>query len=119
LKNFLDGKIELQMIDAVISNYYENIDMLAPHHSVNYHDVSEYDVVTINDKYIEVEVFGNIHFTLEYGSKQERRDGDGLDLFESFPFKTKIYYEISSQSPFSKYFIEQFDVNTDEWYDEY
>jgi len=116
LRQFLDGKIEEHMIDGVISNFYENVDMLAPHHSLDYSEISEYHIIEINQSSIVVEVFGDIHFTLEYGSRKERREGDGLDLHESFPFQTKIFYEISSDFPSNKYEIEEFDVDTEEWY---
>ncbi|MFL0087956.1 hypothetical protein V2550_04720 [Tenacibaculum maritimum] len=116
LRHFLDGKIEEQMIDGVISNFYGNVDMLAPHHSLDYSEISEYHIIEINQNSIIVEVLGDIHFTLEYGSRKERREGDGLDLHESFPFQTKIFYEISSDFPSSKYEIEEFDVDTQEWY---
>lgn len=116
LRHFLDGKIEEHMIDGVISNSYVNVDMLAPHYSLEYSEISEYHIIEINQSSIIVEVLGDIHFTLEYASRKERREGDGLDLHESFPFKTKIFYEISSDFPSSKYEIEEFDVDTQEWY---
>ncbi len=116
LKQFLDGKIEEHMIDGVISNFYENVDMLAPHHSLEYSEISEYHIIEINQSSIIVEVLGDIHFTLEYGSKKERREGDGLDLHETFPFETKIFYEISSDFPSNNYEMEEFDVDTEEWY---
>lgn len=116
LRHFLDGKIEEHMIDGVISNFYGNVDMLAPHHSLEYSEISEYHIIEINQNSIIVEVLGDIHFTLEYGSRKERREGDGLDLHESFPFQTKILYEISSDFPSNKYEIEEFDVDTQEWY---
>jgi len=116
LRHFLDGKIEEHMIDGVISNFYENVDMLAPHHSLEYSEISEYHIIEINQNSIIVEVLGDIHFTLEYGSRKERREGDGLDLHESFPFQTKIFYEINSDFPSNKYEIEEFDVDTQEWY---
>ncbi len=116
LRQFLDGKIERHMIDGVIFNSYENVDMLAPHHFPEYSTISKYNVIEINQNSIVVEVFGDIHFTLEYGSRKERREGDGLDLHERFPFQTKIFYEISSDFPSNKYEIEEFDVDTEEWY---
>jgi hypothetical protein len=116
LRHFLDGKIEEHIIDGVISNFYGNVDMLAPHHSLEYSEISEYHIIEINQNSIIVEVLGDIHFILEYGSRKERREGDGLDLHESFPFQTKINYEISNDFPSNKFEIEEFDVDTQEWY---
>lgn len=115
-KHALEGKIEDQMIDAVISNHYENVDSLAPHQSLDYSELTEYHIIDINHSAIVVEVFGNVYFTLEYGSKKERREGDGLDINEDFPFQTKIHYEIGSEFPSKNFEVEGFDVDTSEWY---
>jgi len=117
-KHALEGKIEEQMIDAVISNHYENVDSLAPHRSLEYSELTEYHIIDINESSIVVEVFGNIHFTLEYGSKKERREGDGLDIQEDFPFQTKIHYKIGSKFPSKNFEIEEFGVDTSEWYED-
>ena len=117
-KHALEGKIEEQMIDAVISNHYENVDSLAPHRSLEYSELTEYHIIDINDKAVVVEVFGKIFFTLEYGSRKERREGDGLDINEDFPFQTKIYYQIDSEFPSKNFEIEEFDVDTSDWYDD-
>ncbi|MEO6669996.1 MAG: hypothetical protein ABIN36_11000 [Ferruginibacter sp.] len=116
LKQFLDGHIEEHMITSVVSNFFENVDRLAPHHSLNYSEVSAYHISEINDQEIIVDVSGHLHVTLEYGSNKERREGDGLDLEESFPFDTKIKYEIEEDFPSSNYEIEDYDVDTSEWY---
>lgn len=115
-KHALEGKIEEQMIDAVISNHYENVDSLAPHRSLEYSELKEYHIIDINEHSIVVEVLGNIYFTLEYESKKERREGDGLDTNEDFPFQTKIHYKINSEFPSKNYEIEPFGVDTSEWY---
>lgn len=117
LMHFLDGRIEKHMIDEIISNFYENVDMISPRYSLNYSELSEYQIVEIDQNSIIVEVFGNIHFTLEYGSKKERREGDGLDLYKAFPFQTKISYKISNEFPSNQYEIEPFDVDTSKWYE--
>ncbi|MFT3981185.1 MAG: hypothetical protein QM687_11990 [Ferruginibacter sp.] len=116
LKTFLDGHIEEHMVSSVVSNFFENVDRLAPHHSLDYSEISDYHVSEINDQEIVVDVFGNLHVTLEYGSRQERREGDGLDLKESFPFETKIRYEINEDFPSEKYQVDDYDVDTSEWY---
>jgi len=116
LKTFLDGHIEEHMISSVVSNFFENVDCLAPHHSFNDCEISDYHISEISDQEIVVDVFGNLHVTLEYGSRQERREGDGLDLEQSFPFETKIRYEISEDFPSERYEIDDYDADTSEWY---
>nr|WP_315151192.1 hypothetical protein [uncultured Flavobacterium sp.] len=116
IKSFLDGHIEEHMIYSVVTNFFENVDQLAPHHSLNYSEITEYNVSQITDSEIIVDVSGNLQVTLEYGSRNERREGDGLDLEESFPFETKIKYEIDKDFPTNKYEIDDYDVDTSEWY---
>lgn len=118
LKTFLDDHIEEQMISSIVANSFENIDSLAPHYSLNYSEIDDYHISEITDQEIVVNVTGNLHVTLEYGSRQERREGDGLDLAESFPFETKIRYEISVEFPTGNYEVDDFGVDTSEWYGE-
>lgn len=119
LRNFLDGYIEEHMISSVIFNFFENIDKLAPHHSLNFIEVSDYHISEITEDEIVVNVSGYLHVTLEYGSGKERREGDGLDLEKSFPYDTKIKYEISEDFPSAKYEIDDFDADTSDWYGDY
>lgn len=116
LKYFLDDIIEDHMISSVVSSSFTNIDMLAPHYSLDYSEVSDYHISEINESEIVVDVSGNVNVTLEYGSKAERREGDGLDLDESFPFYTKIRYAISDEFPKGDYEVEDFDVDASDWY---
>ncbi len=116
LKSFLDGHIEAQMITSVVSNFFENIDRLAPHYSLNDSEVEDYHISEINDEEIVVTVSGLLHVTLIYGSRQERLEGDGLDLEQSFPFETRIRYEIDEDFPSDRYEIDDYDVDTSEWY---
>jgi hypothetical protein len=116
LKQFLDGHIEEHMISSVISNYFENVDHLAPHYSLNFSEINNYHISEINSHEIVVDVFGDLHVTLEYGSRQQRREGDGLDLEQSFPFETKIRYEVDDEFPSANYEIDDYDVDTSDWY---
>lgn len=117
LKEFLDGNIEEHMVVSLVSNFFENIDQLAHRYSVEYCEVSDYHISEINAHEIIVDVSGDLHVTLEYGSRKERREGDGLDLEECFPFETKIRYEISEDFPSEKHAIEDYDVDTSAWYE--
>lgn len=121
MKSFLDGTIEEHMISAVLSNSFESIDVLAPHYSLDYSEISNYSISEINDVEIVVDVEGDVYVTLEYGSRKERSEGDGLDLNESFPFSTKVRYFISEEFPSDDYEVDDFGVDTSEWYgdDEY
>ncbi|HSZ34694.1 MAG TPA: hypothetical protein VK772_15365, partial [Puia sp.] len=117
LVDFLDGLIEEHMDESVASNAFINLDTLAPHYSLNYCDVSGYHISEINDQEIIVDVEGRIHVTLEYGSSSDRREGDGVDLKESFKFKTQIKYFISSEFPSDDFEVIDYDVDTSPWYE--
>lgn len=118
IKSFLDGQIEEHMISSHLSTYFENVDSLAPHYSLNDSELTEYHIAEITDQEIVVSVFGSLNVILEYGSRQERLEGDGLDLEEWFPYKTKIKYEIDINFPSDNYEIDDYDVDTSEWYGE-
>ncbi len=118
LANFLDGLVEEHMLEEVIFNSYENVGMLARRYSVDHSEINEYNIVEITNDSIIVDVYGEIHFNLEYGSNKERREGDGLDISKSFSFQTKIRYEIDESFPSDKFEVDDFGVNTDSWYGE-
>jgi len=80
--------------------------------------VQRVNIKTITVDKVVVDVYGSIHVTLLYGSRQERREGDGLDLKEAFPFEVEIKYPIREVFPPEDYQINEFDVNTDSWYGE-
>ena len=90
IKSFLDDHIEEHMLSSLLSTYFENVDCLAPHYTLNDSELLNYHISEITAQEIVVSVFGSLNVTLEYGSRQERLDGDGLDLEEWFPFETKI-----------------------------
>lgn len=118
LKAFLDGHIEEHMVLSVVTNSFENIDNLAPHYSLEDSEIVLYHVSEINSHEIVVDVSGNVYVTLEYGSRQERRESDGLDIRQSFPFETKIRYQIDEDFPLNSYEVDDYGVDTSSWYDE-
>lgn len=117
LKSYLDTIIEDDMLGAIVSNFYQNIDRLAPHFSLDEAEVESYHVQEISDYEVVVAVSGTIYVTLEYGSRKDRREGDGLDLNESFPYNTLIRYQIAEDFPNESYEVDSFDADTSSWYD--
>jgi len=116
LSKFLDGRIDNDVLDTVISNDYENISMLAPHFQIEYHFLNSSTISKITSKEVIVGVNGFISVKLEYGSKQERREGDGLDLADSFPFNSKVTYKLTDEFPNTSCEADEFDVDTSSWY---
>lgn len=116
LRQDLDEHIEDHIISSIVTNFFVNLDEIAPNYSIQYSEVSDYYVEEITSREIVVKVFGDLHVVLEYGSRRERREGDGLDLNEEFPFEATIRYEISEDFPNGKYEIDEYDVDTSSWF---
>ena len=118
LKSSLDGELDNHILNEIIWATFNEVDILAPHHQIEYSEIEDYEIEEINNEFITVSVNGNLNVTLEYGSKNERKSGDGLDLHESFPFTGIIKYRIEVDFPSSNYEVEDLNVDTDSWYGE-
>ncbi|AXG73674.1 hypothetical protein DVK85_05285 [Flavobacterium arcticum] len=119
LRNEIDRVIHDQIFSEVTSTIFSEIDILSTHHYIEHSDVEEFEVVDITSDEICVEVSGYVHVVLEYGSKNERREDDGLDLYEYFAFDCSIKYKIDDDFPSKNYTVEDLAVDTSEWYDDY
>lgn len=113
--NLLEGKIEEEAIEAVVSASFENIDSLAAHYSLDAAYVENYSVEEINESEIVVIVEGEIDVTLSWGSSSERRDGDGHDVEDSFPFSTRVRYFIVEDFPNDSPEVDEPGVDTSKW----
>lgn len=90
----LESKLEHEALNAVVTSSFENIDSLAPHYSLEDVYIDNYYVEEITDQEIVVIVEGEIEVALSWGSNSERRNGDGHDVEDGFPFTTRIIYPI-------------------------
>ena len=118
LKSSLDGELDNHVLNEIVWSSFSKVDILAPHHIIEYSELDDYEIEEINDEFVVVFVNGNLNVTLEYGSKNERRAGDGLDLHESFPFTGIVKYKIETKFPSTNYKVEDLNVDTDSWYGE-
>jgi len=118
LKSFLSGTLDNHVLNDIVWKSFSEIDILAPHHLIEYSELDDYELEEVNNEFVSVYVSGNLHVTLEYGSKNERRAGDGLDLNESFPFTGIVKYKIETEFPSSDYSVEDLNADTDSWYGE-
>jgi hypothetical protein len=116
LSKFLEDTIDVHILESLVSVYLQNIDLIAPNYSINFSFIDNYEVIEITSREIIVKVHGTIDVTLEYGSTKERREGDGLDLKETFPFQTKIYYDIEDDFPGKNYEVADWEVDISSWY---
>ncbi|MDC7997378.1 hypothetical protein [Gilvibacter sediminis] len=117
LKLTLRNTIDSQVLTKLIFNHIEDLAPLAPTHIVKYAVLGDYRVNEVNCSEIKVEFIGELMTTLEYGSKEERKRDDGLDLNVSFPFSGMINYAIVDTFPLEEFEFEFLEVNTDSWYE--
>jgi len=115
LKSSLSGDIDNHVLNEIVWTNFGEIDILAPHHLIEYSELEDYEVEDINNEFVTVSVNGYLYVTLEYGSKKEQRAGDGLDIHESFPFTGIVKYTIGTEFPSSNYEVEDLNVDTDSW----
>lgn len=111
----LEGKIEEEAIEAVVSTSFENIDSLASHYSLDAAYVENYSVEEINESEIVVAVKGEINVTLSWGSSSESRNGDGHDVEDTFPFSTRVKYFIGEDFPNDSPEVDEPGVDTSKW----
>lgn len=116
LYDFLDTRISNHVLSDAITQSFDNIDCLAPHYSLEDIYVEDYKITDIDYEHISVDVTGKIDVVLEYGSRYERGNDDGMDVNKSFPFETTVTYTIGSDFPNDDYEVEPFDGDTSEWW---
>lgn len=118
LKTLLEVSIDNDVLNSIIFHSFNEVDILAPRHTIESSELEEYEIEEINESFVVVSVNGHLHVTLEYGSKNERRNGDGLDMSESFPFYGTVKYEIGKEFPSPNYKVEDLNADTDSWFEE-
>jgi len=116
LLSFLDNKIERYLISEIISESHNSIDRIAPKHSLYNIHILKYQIVKIDHAAVIVEVDGIIEFILEYGSKEERRNEEGVDMKVCFPFLSEIHFNIKPHFPSSDYRMSKYIVEIKSWY---
>lgn len=113
--NLVEDKIEDQAIDAIISTSFENVDSLAQHYSLDSVSVLNYWVEEINADEIVVAVEGEVDVTLSWGSSSDRRNGDGHDVEDTFPFYTRVRYSINEDYPYEDPDVDEPGIDTSKW----
>ena len=105
--------------DKAIFQNYENVGSLAPHFSMNGAEVTGCRVLDIKSDKLILSVDGSIDVTLEYGSRQQRKENDGLDLEQHFDFETTANLTLDDDisNLIESVEVAPFGVNTDEWYE--
>ncbi|MFZ6689207.1 hypothetical protein ACO0K0_15800 [Undibacterium sp. SXout11W] len=90
LTQSLAHRIEKGVVSAAISETLLAIDEIATHHSVEFIDIEEIEVVSIGSTEIEISVHGNIEVELQWGSNSDVKNDTGAVANDSFPFRCMI-----------------------------
>ena len=109
--------IDNAFIEHSITESIDDIDILSTHHNIEEIHPSSVDITELNSKTITLEVIGSIEVRQQWGSDGDLSRGDGLEMYNSFPFESVLTIEITKKFPKSKLNIETFTVNTDDWYE--
>ncbi|WP_259463263.1 pPIWI-associating nuclease domain-containing protein [Serratia marcescens] len=100
------------MIDTAVSTMPENLVTIANHAYVDYTEVEEFGITSIDDDYINIYASGTVYVTQEYGSRN-----DGVSLDESYPFTLHMSSHLDSPETF-EVISEALEVDTSSWYDD-
>lgn len=108
----LEDKIRNAVIDTAVSSMPENLVTIANHAYVDYTEVEEFGITSIDDEYINIYASGTVYVTQEYGS-----GSDGVSLEESYPFTLHMASHLDSPETF-EVISEALEVDTSSWYDD-
>ncbi|HDV9262162.1 TPA: hypothetical protein QI000_002567 [Escherichia coli] len=108
----LEDKIRNAVIDTAVSSMPENLVTIANHTYVDYTEVEEFGITSIDDEYINIYASGTVYVTQEYGSRN-----DGVSLEESYPFTLHMASHLDSPETF-EVISEALEVDTSSWYDD-
>lgn len=108
----LEDKIRNAVIDTAVSSMPENLVTIANHAYVDYTEVEEFGITSIDDEYINIYASGTVYVTQEYGSRN-----DGVSLEESYPFTLHMASHLDSPETF-EVISEALEVDTSSCYDD-
>ena len=111
----LSKEIDDQAVNALIMETIQDVDELAPHHSVEEVYVEDTRVVSLTHDTIYFKATGTLAVGLQWGSNSDVSRGDGIELDANFPF------EVTMQSPIddvSSFYEVEYSVDTSTWSDD-
>lgn len=107
----LEEKVHDAVISTAVGTIPESLSTLANHVYIDYTDVDEIECTGIDDKFIYIEVQGNVYVTQEYGPKD-----DLCEINDSYPFTLQMKSHVENPEEFSVE-SEELDVDTSSWYE--
>lgn len=108
----LENKIRDAVQDTATSTEPEELSIIANHAYVNYAELEENNITSIDDEYIYIHASGLVNVTQEYGSHN-----DGVSLEEDYPFTLEMRSRLDSPERF-EILSEALNVDTSSWYED-
>lgn len=115
LTQSLAHHIEKEVVSAAISETLLAIDEIATHHSVEFIDIEEIEVVSIGSTEVVISVHGNIEVELQWGSNSDVANDIGAVANESFPFHCTITSHTTAPEEIDIE-TDQLQIDTSEWF---
>lgn len=78
------------VLDAFLSETFQELDELSTHTSVDGHEIDNYTITFFNDEFIELAVAGTVYVELQYGSRSDIRNDMGAILSDSYPYAASM-----------------------------
>jgi len=116
-RSLLTNELEAHIDKSIINNlFYETInaiDCLATHYNIEDYSVDDIKLLDIDDTTVYFKAEGYVGVKLQYGSVGNLRRGDGMTMYESFPFTGNFYGLIKNKMETFELDAETFEVDTD------
>mgnify|MGYP001791710684 CR=1 FL=1 len=115
--NQIEYKISNEFVEHSIYAHIDEISLLSTHQDLEEITPDFIKVLKIESKIIKIEVEGTVDVRLQWGSNRDLVKDIGAEMHTSFPFSSLLNLEIGTKLLDSKVAIEEFNVNTDDWYE--
>ena len=113
LTNELETHIDKSIINNLFYETIDTIDYLATHYNIEDYSVDDIKLLDIDDTTVYFKAEGYVGVKLQYGSDGDLRRGDGMTMYESFPFTGNFYGQIKDKMEAFELNTETFEVDTD------
>ena len=110
----LESSIDNTLINHVLIEVINEIDNLSTHHWIEDINSNQINISEIDSKNIILITNGTIDAKLQYGSSGDLRKGDGLEVYQSFPFKCLLKCNVNDIHLFEPE-IETLEIDTKSW----
>ncbi|WP_186372916.1 hypothetical protein [Yersinia alsatica] len=108
----LEEKIQKAVISTAVSSIPEDLITIANHAWVDYTEVENFGITSIDDEFIHIYASGTAYVTQEYGPKN-----DGATIEEDYPFTLRMVSHLDSPETF-EVISDALEVDTSSWYDD-